>query len=451
MVAQDLRSAIDALDEAGQLLRINAPISVDYEAAAVLWEVAHGPAVLFDNVVGSTMPLVGNLLNTREKLAISLEVSEGGLQERLMEAVERRMIPEVVSDPFCQQWRAPEGSDFLGRLPVPLISENDGGRYISAGLLVCRDPETARQNLAICRLQVKPGNRLGCYMAPTHSYRALVNHRRSRTPMEVAVAIGCHPAVMAASQFLTPFDEMEIAGGIFGEPLGVARCQTVNLVVPAAAEVVLEGSIDPCQSEVEGPFGEFPGTYAPARPNPVIHLSAMTSRSDPWMQMIVGGRHPEHLVTGAVAREATLLASVRAVVPGVRRVVLTEGGNCRFHAVIAMAPSVPGEAKLAITAAFASQDLIKHVVVVDDDVDPGDPDEVEWAVSTRMRAPEDILMVGGMKSNPVDPTSVGRTITKVGFDATLAVDDDRRGERRVGVPEAVARRVHSRWDEIMGR
>jgi 2,5-furandicarboxylate decarboxylase 1 len=166
--------------------------------------------------------------------------------------------------------------------------------------------------------------------------------------------------------------------------------------------------------------------------------------------MIVGGRHPEHLVTGAVAREATLLQSVRAVVPGVRQVVLTEGGNCRFHAVISLAPRVPGEAKLAITAAFASQDLIKNVVVVDEDIDPADPGEVEWALSTRMRAPEDIVMISGMKSNPVDPTSVGRTITKVGFDATLAVDDPRRAEPRVGVPPEVMARVRSRWKEIAG-
>jgi len=448
MVAQNIRSALAEMERDGCLIRVGAPVDRDFEPAAVLWELSHGPAVVFENVTGFSVPLVGNVLNTRHKLAVSLGCSDEDLQDRLLRAVEGRLVPTVVEDAPCQQEVHKGDLDLFADLPIPWISEGDGGRYISAGILVCRDPDSGRQNMAICRLEVKEGNAFGCYMAPTHSFRALVGHGAVGAPMDVAVVVGCHPAILAASQFLVPFDEAEVAGGIFGDPLEVARCKTVDLTVPAGAEIVFEGTITPGDVEAEGPFGEFPGTYAPSRDNPVIRLTTRTNRRSPWLQMIVGGRHPEHLVTGAVAREATLLQSVRAVVPGVRRVVLTEGGNCRFHAVISMEPRVPGEAKLAIVAAFTSQDLIKHVVVVDEDIDPGDPGEVEWAMSTRMRAPEDLVMISGMKSNPVDPTSVGRTITKVGIDATLPVGDVRRSERRVGVPASVMASIRERWGDI---
>jgi 2,5-furandicarboxylate decarboxylase 1 len=450
MPPQDLQSAFASLEKAGRAVRVKTPIHWEFEAAAVLWELSHGPAVLFEDVVGYDIPLIGNLLNTRDKLATALGIDDDQLHERVLSAIDNRATPEVVDRAMCQEHVQTSGIDLLARFPLPLISERDGGRYISAGLVVARDPETGRQNLAICRLQYQGPDALGIAMAPTHSSQFLASNRRRNQKMQVAVVIGCHPGVVAASQLLVPFDEMEAAGGILGEPLRVARGRTVDLVVPSEAEIVLEGWIDPDETHEEGPFGEFPGTYAPERPNPVLHLTAVTTRTDPWFQMIVGGRHPEHLVTGAIAREAGLLRAVRAVVPGTRQVVLTEGGNCRFHAVIAIDQRNRGEAKLAMTAAFANQDLIKYVVVVDDDIDPTDPVEVEWAIATRMRPQDDLVMIAGMKSNHVDPMAIDRTITKLGIDATLPFDGIVAPTRslRPDVPAAVREGVRSRWHEL---
>lgn len=447
-MGQDLRAALAAYEAAGALLRVDQPVDWEYEAAGVLWRLSRGPAVLFENVAGYRVRLLGNVLNTRDKLALALGVAPEDGQARIAAALNDRRQPLVVSEAPCLEVTHDRPFRLLEHLPVPAISEFDAGRYISAGLLTCRHPHTGRRNLAICRLQVKDDDRLGVHMAPTHSSQFLQAHRELGRPMEVAVAIGSHPAMMAASQMLVPYDEFEVAGGIFGEPAELAQCRTVDLQVPAGSEIVLEGLIDPNETEVEGPFGEFPGTYAAQRENPVVRLTGMSTRRDPIFQMIVGGTHPEHLITGAVAREVTLLESIRAVVPGVRQVVLTEGGTCRFHAVISIRQRVAGEARLAILTAFATQDLIKHVIVVDDDIDPLDPQQVEWAVATRMRAHEDLVLIPGMKSNPVDPMSVDRTVTKLGIDATSPASAGRTP--RPDVPAAVRRRIDERWSALVG-
>jgi 2,5-furandicarboxylate decarboxylase 1 len=447
-VNQDLRSALAAYEAAGVLARVTEPIDPEFEAAAVLWRLSRGPAVLFENVTGYQTSLVGNVLNTREKLATALGIPVASLQGRFVAALANRIKPELDGNPPCQEVTV-DGLDLLDLFPVPAISEHDAGRYISAGLVHVRHPVNGRQNLAICRLQVQGPGRLGIYMAPTHSSQFLQGYRKLGQPMEIAIAIGSHPAMMAASQLLVPHDEIEIAGGIFGEPARVAQCRTVDLKVPAGSEIILEGTIDPGELAPEGPFGEFPGTYAPTRDNPVVRLSAITTRRSPIFQMIVGGTHPEHLITGAIAREVTLFEAVRNVVPGVRQVVLTEGGTCRFHAVIAIDQNFAGESRLAILTAFAVQDLIKHVVVVDGDIDPLDHRQVEWAIATRFRAQDDLVLVDKMKSNPVDPMSVDRTICKIGIDATMPTAVRASMPPAPDVPADVRRRIDARWQEIL--
>lgn len=447
---QDLRSALELLEGAGDLLRVRAPLSPTYELASVLWELRHEQTVLFENVQGHDTPVVGNLLNRRDKLATVLGIEADHLQNRVAHALAHPIEPAVISSGSCMDVQLPGDVDLTELLPVPVISEKDGGRYISAGVLICKDPETGRQNMAICRMQVKGPGLIGVYMAPTHSRGVLEQHRRLGSTMEVAVAVGLHPALVVASQFLTPLDETWVAGGLIGEPMELVPARTVDLMVPAHAEVMLEGTIDPTETQLEGPFGEFPGTYAPQRENPLIRLTAVSTRERPIFQMIVGGRHPEHLITGAIAREAGLYEAVAAVVPGVQGVQLTEGGTCRFHAVISIKKRFAGEGRLAILTAFAKQDLIKHVTVVDDDIDISDPVDIEWAVATRMRAHEDLVVLPGMKSNPVDPMSMERLITKMGIDATLPIDAEPEARQRVDVPEDVRTTIRARWDDIVG-
>jgi 2,5-furandicarboxylate decarboxylase 1 len=449
LMFDDLRSALRDLEASGNLLRVHAPMSYEYELAAVLWRLHDGPTVLFENVEGYDVPVVGNLLNRRDKLAVSLGLQPGELQKRVVHALSHPIAPVIVDDAPCMHVRLAGDVDLTELFPIPTISEHDGGRYISAGVLICKNPETGQRNMAICRMQITAPGVVGVYMAPTHSRNILEMHRARGTRMEVAIAVGLHPGLMVASQFLTPLDETHIAGGLFGQPIRMARARTVDLEVPAAAEIVLEGVIDPLEEREEGPFGEFPGTYAPRRPNPVVRLTAVSTRENPIFQMIVGGRHPEHLVTGAIAREAGLFEAIQSVVPGVRAVRLTEGGVCRFHAVVSITKRFAGEGRLVILSAFAKQDLIKHVVVVDEDIDVGNAEDIEWAIATRVRGHEDVLIVPGMKSNPVDPMSIDKMITKVGVDATLPIGTSAESLRQVGVPQNVMDDIVNRWADIL--
>lgn len=445
----DLRTALDAIEDSGNLIRVTTQMKWEYELAAVLWRLQNGPTVLFDNVDGYSNSVVGNLLNRRDKLAIALGVAPSELQSRVVHALSHPIKPVIVDDAPCMEVQLSGNLDLTKHFPIPTISEHDGGRYISAGVLICKNPETGQRNMAICRMQIQGPGLIGVYMAPTHSRNVLEMHRARGTKMEVAVAIGLHPGIMVASQFLTPMDEAEIAGGLFGQGIRMTRARTVDLDAPAAAEILLEGIIDPEEQHEEGPFGELPGTYAPPRMNPVIRLTAVSTRTNPIFQMIVGGRHPEHLVTGAIAREAGLFEAIQSVVPGVRAVRLTEGGVCRFHAVVSITKRFAGEGRLTILSAFAKQDLIKHVTVVDDDVDVSNSEDIEWAVATRMRGHEDIMIIPGVKSNPVDPMSIDRVITKVGIDATLPVGTSAASRQQVGVPKAIMDDIAARWRDIV--
>ena len=438
---QSLRSALKAYEQRGDLLRVNKEVDWNFEAAAHLWKHQHGPAVLFERVKGYDVPIVGNLLNNRRKFGHPFGLKEEEIQPHIVKAVENPILPEVVADGPCQEVVVHD-VDLLRDLPIPVISEKDGGRYISAGVFIAKHPDTGRRNVSICRIHVLEGNKVAINMAPTHLFGFYQRARELGKDLEVAIVIGNHPAIMVASQMLVPNDEMEIAGGLFGEPVRMVRCKTVDLEVPAESEIVLEGVIRQDERRMEGPFGEFPGTYSMAQMNPIVHLKAMTTRKNPIFQMIVGSNHPEHLWTGGIAREATLFLAVRAAVPTVYAVSMPEGGVCRFHAIISIKKRTEGEGKLAAIAALANQDLLKHVVVVDDDIDILNPTEVEWAIATRMRAHDDVQIIRDVKSNHVDPMSINRTISKMIIDATLRMDErEGRYGVRAGVPKEIMDRV----------
>jgi len=438
---QSLRAALAAYEREGDLLRIGKEVDWNFEAAAYLWKHKHGPTLLFERVKGYDVPIVGNLLNNRRKFGHPFGLKETEIQPYIVKAIENPILPELVSSGPCQEVVIHD-VDLLRDLPIPVISENDGGRYISAGVFIAKHPETGRRNVSICRIHVLEGNKVAINMAPTHLFSFHQRARELGKDLEVAIVVGNHPAIMIASQMLVPNDEMEIAGGLFREPVRMVRCKTVDLEVPAESEIVLEGVLSRDELHMEGPFGEFPGTYSSTQMNPVVHIKAMTTRKNPLFQMIVASNHPEHLWTGGIAREATLFLAVRSAVPTVRAVTMPEGGVCRFHAVISIKKRTEGEGKLAAIAAMANQDLLKHVVVVDDDVDILNPTEVEWEIATRMRAHEDVQIIRDVKSNPADPMSINRTISKMIVDATVRIDErEGRYGVRAGVPKDIMDRV----------
>jgi 2,5-furandicarboxylate decarboxylase 1 len=323
----------------------------------------------------------------------------------------------------------------LAKLPIPTFHEKDGGPYITAAVLIAKHPETGQGNLCIHRLHVLGKDRLGILMLPRHTWQFYRAAEARGEPLEVALAIGLPPTLLLASQAIGPlgFDEYGVASALAQEPLELVRAETVDLMVPAHAEIVLEGRILPRVREIEGPFGEYPKYYGPASEKPVVELTAMTTRRDPIYHAIVAATM-EHMLLGSIPREGGLLRTIRSAVPNAVAVHLTPGGTCRYHAVVAIDKQHEGEAKNAMFAAFSSSQEVKRVVVVDKDVDIFDPLDVEWALATRFQAARDTVIVPRALGNKLDPSSDDGVCDKMGLDATVPAGADPFRFERIRIP-----------------
>lgn len=448
-VSQSLRHALERYEAAGELWHAAAEVDPRFELAGILWRLKRGPAVLFTKLRGSGGRAVGNVLNTRGKFAAALNLPLSEVQARVVHAVEHPIEPRSVQEAPCQEVVVDHDIDLLKMFPIPTLSEFDAGPYISAGVCIAKHPDTGVRNVSINRLHIQEPAVMGTNIAPTHLHTIRKRCFELGRPLELAFVVGNHPAVLVASQCLLElgYDELRVAGGIFGEPLEVVKCRTVDLEVPAHAEIVIEAVMHPDDLAEEAPFGEFPGTYGGRKQNPRLHVKCVTHREHPILQVVSAGKHPEHLLIGGIAREATLFRDVRKTVPGTQRVFMSEGGSCRFHAVIAIKKRTEGEGKSAAFAAFASQDLLKRAIVVDEDIDIEDPYEVEWAIATRSDFERDIFVIPGAKSNNADPMAVNNTVAKMGIDATKALDAPLQRYLLPNVPAQVAQRVVQRWSE----
>jgi 2,5-furandicarboxylate decarboxylase 1 len=252
--------------------------------------------------------------------------------------------------------------------------------------------------------------------------------------LEIALAIGVHPACILASQAIAALDEdeMEIAGALMGAPVEMVKCKTNQVRVPAHAEIVIEGRILPGVREPEGPFGEFPQYYGPRANREVIQVDAVTHRKNAIFHTIVGGGM-EHLLLGEIPREATLLEHLQRSFPGVQDVRLTRGGTCRYHLVVKIDKRSDGEPKNMIMGAFGGHYDLKQVTIVDLDVDIDNPHEIEWAIATRFQADRDLVVVSGAQGSRLDPSSRQGVSAKMGIDATKPLEADVMKFKRIHV------------------
>jgi 2,5-furandicarboxylate decarboxylase 1 len=364
------------------------------------------------------VPVVANLFTQRAWVAEALGVSEAELLPHFQQAARNPLrCREVASGPVQEVVHTQV--DLLKLLPIPKHNELDSGPYITAALLIARNPRTGVQNVSIHRCQISGPDRIGVLLLPRHTLAYFRMAEEKGEALEIALAIGLHPACMLASQAIAALDEdeMEIAGALLGQPIEVVKCRTNSVRVPALAEIVIEGRILPKVREPEGPFGEFPQYYGPRADREVIQVDAVTHRHNPIFHTIVGGSY-EHLILGGVPREATLLQHLKRSFPNVLDVRLTRGGTCRYHLAVKIDKQNDGEPKNIIMAAFGGHYDIKQVVVVDRDVDIDQADEIEWAVATRFQADRDLVVVSGALGSKLDPSSNNGISAKMGLDAT---------------------------------
>ncbi len=441
---QSLRATLARIDAAGELTRISDRVDPRFEVSACLAAAPGGQTLLFQDVGASGIPIVGNVLTARRRMALALGVRVGELQARIIGAIERPLPVRYLSEGPCQEVVVEEPD--LAGLPLPTFFEHETGPYVTAGAIVARHPETGAANLSIARLKPLGGNRAMIGIAPNHHLAAMARAARGRGErLPIAVAIGVHPAVLIAACLYLPLgaDELESAGALLGEP--VETVATVgDLAVPSASELVLEGTLDPAETVVEGPVSEYHGMYEDYGAGFVVTVDRLTRRSDALLHVIEPGNHPEHVLLGGVAIAAGLAARLRPSFPFLSEVAMPEGGSGRLSAVVAIdaAGAPAGSVRRLMLAIWASVSIVRVVTVVSDDVDPWDAAAVEWARTCFARADRDLLVVPAVSTDRSDPQESGGTAAKLGIDATARGGDDLGSLR--AVPPRAAREAARR-------
>jgi len=417
----DLRPWLRRLAETGRLAIAKPGVGLKFELAAIANRLDGRQASLFPNPGGQDGAVVSGLISDRAWMAevLGLE-SEADLVSAYQDAVANPIPWQEVTTPPCQQV-VHEDPDLGKLLPIPTHNELDSGPYISAGLAITRNPRNGIQNVSIHRLQLSGPNELGALILPRHTLTYFEMGEDDGVDLDIAIVIGASPAALLASQAVVPidFDELTIAGALGGAPVEVAKCLGSEIRVPANAEIVLEGKILAKARAPEGPFGEFPQYYGARAERHVIRVERVTHREDPIYHTITGGRL-EHLLLGAIPRESTILTTLQRSFPCVRDVHLSVGGTMRYHLYVQVEKPKAGEAKNVLAAALGAHYDIKHVVVVDTDVDIFDAEKVEWAVATRFQAHRDLVVIEGAQGSKLDPTTDDEGVgSKMGLDATI--------------------------------
>jgi 4-hydroxy-3-polyprenylbenzoate decarboxylase len=413
------------------------PVDPRFEISAHLCLAGDGPALRFDRVLGSDIRVFGNLLASRERIALGLRTRQAQLQDRLLAAIRKPLDLLVVKSAPCQEivMHHPD----LAVLPIPTFFEHETGPYLTAGAIVAQHPESGHGNLSYARVKPLGANRAFIGIAPEH-HLAIFARRNPSKPLQIALTLGNHPAVlMAAALYLgIGDDELRVASALLEQPLEVTL--TANgLPVPAQCEMVLEGEIDPQAAVDEGPVSEYHGMYESYGAGLMVEFSRLTRRTDAMLQVIQPGYYPEHVWIGGEAIAASLAQRLSCDF-NLKQVAITPGGAGRLHAVVAIKE---GEARRVMQSVWDAVRLVKLVTVVDEDIDPWDTQQVEWALATRMRAERDLVVVPAAATSRSDPMQRAARVGKLGIDATRKAGD--RDDWRLAQPPAeVMRRIRER-------
>jgi 2,5-furandicarboxylate decarboxylase 1 len=430
-VAKDLRTFIDRVerDQPRGIRRVKREVSPEFEISAILRKLQHRgeyPLVIFERVKGSDIPVVTNVIAENPKLALTLEVPEEQLLQTFIRRETNPIPPKAVPDGPVKEcvWTGKEVD--LNRIPFVTQCEKDGGAFLTAGITIVRDPDTGAFNSGIYRQMLHERNILGMSFEPQshlgYCYRKMEQQGKG---LPAVTYLGHHPACQLGSQSRLPFgeDEMAVMGGLMDEPLELVPCETVDLMVPAYAEIAVEGIIRPGERRWEGPFGEYTMYYGYARNSPVFEVTAITHRKKPYYQDLFSVS-PEHHMATKLGREAVLFQKVRTSCPSVLDVSMPLSGMCRMTAYVQINKQYDGEAKMAALAALASDAFVKLVVVVDKDVNIHREEDVHWAVATRTQPDQDTFFVPNSVGSRLDPSgySVWSRHERNGMNTKWAID-----------------------------
>jgi len=446
----DMREFVRRLEKEGELIHIEEPLSPKFEISTVIkyFTRKKNVALFFDDVEGYKIPIVGNLLGAKKRLALALGVPESEIMRRYLSCKEKRIKPIVVDDSPAKRVEILSNADIVKAIPVLTHHEKDASPYFTCAITMAKDPETGVRGMGIHRIQVKDRSTVGIFLATPPLSHFLAKSEAKGVPLEIAIVIGIDPVTFFSSVVRAPFgiDKLEIAGGLAGRPIEIVRCRTIDLEVPACSEFVLEGHVLPGERQEEGPFGESTGCYFSYR-SPVAEITAICHRRDPIYQALIPFAGEETVLVD-LCGEMEQLKEIQKSYPFVRKVHLL---NLGLIAVVQIKKGSEADAQNVMDY-LLSNPFIKMVTVVDEDIDPYDDQEVNWAVSTRVQPERDIVIKGNMDGLVIDPSTSEHKVlidlfstlitktSKLGIDATKPLKDYERYEK-IDVPEEIKSKV----------
>ncbi|MEE8444825.1 MAG: UbiD family decarboxylase [Alphaproteobacteria bacterium] len=457
---KDLRSFLAELRQLGPAYFASVSRTVDtkFETCVIQQKLAADgryPVLRFEDVAGADMPLTANLFGSYELLGLALGVDPGESKSRILERYRARAAAPLptrevaAADAPVKQRVATGDAVDLAQLPITHHAEHDSGKYITAGCLVVRDPDSGVLNAGMYRHEVQGRDKLGCMFNPTHHAGYIYRrYKELGRRMEAVLFIGHHPAALLGTLAQGPMDadELEVMGALMGEPLEVTGAETVDLPVPAFAEIVIEGFLDPAEETADGPFAEFTGFYGPAKdPVGLMHVTAITRRDDPIYHDL-DPAHQEHNLANALTLESAVYDSVRQLAPSVSAVYLPVSGACRFTVYVAIKKRVPGEGMSAGLAAIAANPNIKIAIVVDDDIDIYNEQQVLWAIASHFEADTGLAVIPNAMGSHLNPSAYGENRAEPGPMNTKMVIDATR-PATPGFPDRI-RPPQEAWDRI---
>jgi len=432
------------------VMTISEPLSADQDVTAVVAELAASgrhEMLICENVEGIDTPLATNFFASRTRIGRLFGVEPWALLDAYQRRANTPLAPRIVASGPVFDQVIEGGAVDLASLPMIRHFDTDRGPYITNAVIVAEDPVTGIANLSYHRSMRHARNALATSLhSRGHLWRMLQTAKARGDTLKVAMVIGAHPLFMLAASARVPFgtDERAIAGGLFGAPLELVRTPRHGIGVPASAEFVLEGSIDPDAYAEEGPFGEFTGYSSDRSTNNVLRVDTLMRRNDAWLIDVVGGPYAEHLTLARLPREAEMSEKLKARFPSVTALHYPNSGT-HFHCYVALNQSRDGEARQIMLALLGWDPYLKNVVAVDSDIDISDDAQVLWAIATHFQPHEDIFIIDGLPGSPLDPSSsTSGTTSRMGIDAT-------RGSNFEGIRARIGDRATTRAREVLAR
>lgn len=436
----DLRDFSKHLEENGELIRVKESLSTRWEIPCAMKYVDQhrGSAVLFDNVEGYGIPVIGNLLGNRRRLEMALGV-EGDITTHYLDRTNEPIQPVIVEEGPVKEVVIDRDIDILKTMPVLTHHEKDAGPYFTSAVTIAKDPDTGVRGMGIHRIQVKGGNRLGILLASPPLAHFFTRSDEKGKPLEIAIVVGMDPITFFSSVIWAPtgIDKFDLAGALKGEAIELVRCESVDLEVPAGAEFVLEGRVLPQSREKEGPFGESTGVYL-SYDNPIVEIDVITHRKAPIYQGLMPFTREECVLMGA-SWEAENLRAIQKVFPQVKSAHINP--NDVWQIIVQIDKQSEEDPKRIVEYVHGLNPYTKSAVIVDTDVDLHNPREISWALSSRFQPHRDVIITEGVPGSVIDPSAgEGSVTSKIGYDATKPLGQEEKFEK-IGLPDGAWSKV----------